>query len=66
VPGRSGVEVHEEASRDMNWVLIGMIVAVVVITVVYARRRGHVTDLGSVSHQWIAEHRFGSREDSRQ
>ena len=29
------------------------------------RRSDRAADLGAVSHQWIAEHRLGSGEDSR-
>lgn len=45
-------------------VLMGLAVVAVVIALAVSWRRGDATDLGVVSHQWIAEHRMSS-EDSR-
>ena len=46
-------------------VLMGLAVVAVVIALAVSWRRGVAADLGAVSHQWIAEHRMGSGEDSR-
>lgn len=46
-------------------VLMGLAVVAVVIGLAVSWRRGDAADLGAVSHQWIAEHRMGSGEDSR-
>ena len=48
------------------WIVVGLGLAIVVIARVTSwRRGGQPADLGSVSHQWIAEHRLGSGQDSR-
>jgi len=48
------------------WLVVGLGVAGAIVALVTALRRGeHATDLGAVSSQWIAEHRFGSGPDSR-
>jgi hypothetical protein len=48
------------------WVVVGLGIAGAVIALVTSWRRGdHLSDLGTVSHQWIAEHRLGSGQDSR-
>jgi hypothetical protein len=48
------------------WVALALgIVGVVFVLVTSFRRRTHPTDLGAVSHQWIAEHRAASGQDSR-
>jgi hypothetical protein len=47
------------------WLVVGLGVAGAIVALVTALRRGeHATDLGAVSSQWIAEHRFGSGQDS--
>jgi hypothetical protein len=46
-------------------VLMGLGGLCAVIAIAVSWRRGTATDLGAVSHQWIAEHRMGSGEDSR-
>jgi hypothetical protein len=50
----------------MPWVVIGLVITGIAITLVtsWRRRRGHVVDLGAVSHQWIAEHRLGSGDET--
>jgi len=50
----------------MYWVVIGLVTTGVAIPLVtsWRRRRSHVVDLGAVSHQWIAEHRLGSGDES--
>jgi hypothetical protein len=49
------------------WIVLGIVgVAVAMLMLAAAwRRRGQETDLGSVSHQWIAEHRMGQGHDSQ-
>jgi hypothetical protein len=51
----------------MNTIVVVMVLAVVgaLIALAVSWRRGDAADLGAVSHQWIAEHRMGSGEDSR-
>jgi len=48
------------------WILLGMAVAaaIVVLATTWFRRGEHV-DLGSVSHQWIAEQRAAQGYDSQ-
>ena len=48
------------------WVVIALGIAVAVVALATSwRRGGHPADFGTVSHQWIAEHRLGSGQDSR-
>ena len=48
------------------WVLIGLGIALAVVArITLWRRDDRAKDLGAVSHQWIAEHRQGSGQDSR-
>jgi len=48
------------------WIVVGLVVAAAVIAFVSSwQRRGEHSDLGAVSNQWIAEHRFGQGNDSR-
>ncbi|MEO8258984.1 MAG: hypothetical protein ABI868_16680 [Acidobacteriota bacterium] len=48
------------------WVALALAVLAVVIVLLSSwRRRTHPADLGAVSHQWIAEHRAASGQDSR-
>ena len=46
----------------MLWIAVGvvLVVAIGVIRVILAPRAGDVHDLGSVSDQWIAQHRVDS------
>jgi hypothetical protein len=47
------------------WLVIGLGVAGAVVALLTAWQRGNrTTDLGAVSSHWIAEHRFGSGQDS--
>jgi len=49
----------------MNWVVvIGLILAGIVALVTVLRRGSRAADLGTVSHQWIAENRRDSTEQS--
>jgi hypothetical protein len=51
---------------NVQWIVVGLaIVGAIVGLITARRRRGENADLGAVSHQWIAEHRMGSRMDSR-
>jgi hypothetical protein len=46
------------------WIVVGMVAVGVVIAVVAPwQRDGPQTDLGTVSSQWISEHRLGSKQD---
>jgi heme exporter protein D len=48
------------------WVALALgIAGVIFLLITSLRRRTHPTDLGAVSHQWIAEHRAASGQDSR-
>jgi hypothetical protein len=48
------------------WVALALgIAAAIFVLIASWRRRTHPTDLGAVSHQWIAEHRAASGQDSR-
>jgi hypothetical protein len=46
------------------WIVVGMAAVGAVIAVVASwQRGGPQTDLGSVSSQWISEHRLGSKQE---
>jgi hypothetical protein len=48
------------------WIVLGIGVAVAVLMLTTSwRRRDQSLDLGSVSHQWIAEQRMGPGRDSQ-
>jgi len=51
---------------NVGWmaVLIGLALALVAIASSWFRRHEPL-DLGTVSHQWIAEQRFGANHDPR-
>ena len=40
-------------------------IALIIAAVSWFRRHGLAADLGTVSHQWIAEQKFGPPGDSR-
>jgi hypothetical protein len=63
----SRLNINIDARRifNMNWVVIGLVLAGVVALVAAVRRGSRAADLGTVSHQWIAEHRLDSTEHSR-
>ena len=44
-------------------VVLGIVAGIVALVTFWSGHRK--TDLGVVSHQWIAEHRFGSAHDGR-
>ena len=52
---------------NMEWIVIlGLGLAGGIAALATSWRRGDRTaDMGAVSHQWIAEHRLGSGQDSR-
>jgi hypothetical protein len=48
------------------WVIAALGVAGAIVSLVVTRIRGdRLSDLGTVSSQWIAEHRLGPGNDSR-
>jgi hypothetical protein len=48
------------------WFVIGTVIVAILIAIVAAWQRGdEYSDFGSVSHQWIAEHRLGQTDDPR-
>ena len=46
-------------------ILLAVGVTAVVAAVRWSQGRGSESDLGSVSHQWIAEHRLSQTQDPR-
>jgi len=51
---------------NVSWIIGGMGVAGAVLVLAKSwLRREHDVDLGSVSHQWIAEQRMGQGHDSQ-
>jgi hypothetical protein len=47
------------------WIVVALGISGAAVQLVMAwRRRDHATDLGEVSHQWIAEHQFGRETDA--
>jgi hypothetical protein len=47
------------------WIVVGLGLAIVVSTLVALwRRTDQVEEMGAVSHQWLAEHRHGTIQDS--
>jgi hypothetical protein len=48
------------------WIIGGLALAGAVIAVIASLQRGGPhADLGTVSSQWISEHRLGANQDSR-
>ena len=45
------------------WVVGGLAAVAAVIALIASWRRGPRADLGTVSSQWISEHRLGSNQD---
>ena len=46
------------------WIVVGLAVVAAVIALIASRQRGRPhADLGTVSFQWISEHRLGSNQD---
>jgi len=51
---------------NMVWIVVGVGVVSAAVAFLSAwQRRDEHHDFGSVSHQWIAEHRFGQADDPR-
>ena len=54
----------ERGSRvNTVWIVGGVAVVGAVIALVASLQRGGSRDLGTVSSQWISEHRLGSNQD---
>jgi len=50
----------------MVWIVVGVaVVSAIVAGITAWQRNDDHHDFGSVSHQWIAEHRFGQADDPR-
>jgi hypothetical protein len=48
------------------WIAVALAIAAALVACAAFWRSGDLTsDLGAVSHQWLAEHRLGSGHDSR-
>jgi hypothetical protein len=48
------------------WVVVGLGIAGIAFALVMSWLRGGLhSDMGTVSQQWITEHRLGTRPDSR-
>jgi hypothetical protein len=48
------------------WVALALVILAALLALVSSwRRRTNPTDLGAVSHQWIAEHRAASGDSRR-
>jgi hypothetical protein len=57
---------YVESPMNAIWILAGLaIVGVVSALVLSWQRHNKDQDMGAVSHQWIAEHRMGHANDSR-
>ena len=63
--GACPVELVEPPMNTL-WILAILAVVGVIATLVLSwQRRSSNQDLGTVSHQWVAEHRLGHANDSR-
>ena len=48
------------------WIILGIgLVGAIAATIAWFQGRGQNTDLGFVSHQWVAEHRLSQTQDSQ-
>jgi len=61
---------EEEEERDLSmnavWIVVGIgIFGVLARQVAWAYERGAPSELGFVSHQWLAEHRLSQLSDSQ-
>jgi len=50
---------------NIGWVVVVALAAVIVVIATTWLRRHQDLDLGSVSHQWIAEQRLGQHDAQR-
>jgi hypothetical protein len=48
---------------NLVWIAVGIGVSGVIAAIVRWHGRGRHTDLGFVSHQWVAEHRLSQQHD---
>ncbi len=61
-----GGDDEEERDFEMNalWIVVGIgIFGVLANRLAWAYERGRQSDLGFVSHQWLAEHRLSQLSD---
>lgn len=53
-----------KALSNTTWLVGGLAIAAIILAVVTSwYRRGREPDLGTVSHQWMAEQRLGGTRD---
>lgn len=45
------------------WIIVGVGVSCLIAVILRWRGRGRESDLGFVSHQWVAEHRLSQPHD---
>jgi hypothetical protein len=61
---RPGDRTNRASLVNAAWIVLALAVAVAVLMLSTSwRRRDQQVDLGSVSHQWIAEQRMGQAHD---
>ena len=68
VASRTGDGTRTNRAPIVNaaWIVLGVgFVVAMLIVMTSRRRREHERDLGSVSHQWMAEQRMGHGQDSQ-
>jgi hypothetical protein len=47
------------------WIVAGLALAAAASVLTFRARADRSADMGAVSHQWIAEHRLGTSQDTR-
>jgi uncharacterized membrane protein len=51
---------------NLVWIAVGLGALTAVVALIRrSRARGRQADMGTVSHQWISEHRLSQTQDSR-
>jgi hypothetical protein len=60
----SSVDWNGASILNPNWIALAVFVAGAIVMLAMSRLRRHrVVDLGTVSHQWMVEQRFGHGDD---